>query len=135
MRGTFNKSGHILTASQRSALRAPREMAVCLRKSPEECIKAMVEMRKQGRTPCFPIHDVLWLLKGDDASKIASFAAVAKLSDKRKNLLLKFGSFEPIRAASHEISWLRPAIAHRTECAICYCDEIEGLRPGCGGFR
>ena len=46
-----------------------------------------------------------------------------------ESMCVKFESFEPIRAASHEISWLRPAIAHRTECAICYCDEIEGLRP------
>ena len=44
-------------------------------------------MRVKGNVPCFQMHDILWLLKGDDTAKISSFAAVAKLSDKRKNLL------------------------------------------------
>eukprot|EP01043_Picozoa_sp_COSAG02_P050557 COSAG02_NODE_5210_length_4540_cov_2.660662_1_plen_213_part_10 len=41
-------------------------------------------MRVKGKVPWFQIHDILWLLKGDDTAEISSFAAVAKLSAQRR---------------------------------------------------
>ena len=42
-----------------------------LSKSPEDCIKAMVELRMKGNSPCFKIHDIVWLLKGDETSCVS----------------------------------------------------------------